>query len=53
MNQTNPIILIVCNNDFSQAYWVRFDIEKTSSSKNGWWQEIPKSNTLDQKIIVK
>jgi hypothetical protein len=50
LNLQIPVILIALNNNCTQAFWVLFDIEKTTGSKSGWWIEIPKKNRLDSNV---
>lgn len=46
LNHKIPVILIVVDNDRNNAFWVEFDIEKTTPTSSGWWIEIPEENTI-------
>jgi len=53
LNLGVPVILVVVNGDGNEAYWVEFEIEKTSETPSGWWIEIPKTNVLDKTVAQK
>jgi len=46
LNNKTPVILIVVDNECNNAFWVEFDIEKTTPTSSGWWIEIPEENTI-------
>lgn len=46
LNLDLPVILLIVDEKNEDAYWVEFDIEKTSPSGDSWWIEIPKCNFL-------
>lgn len=50
LNLGCPIILIVFNDDATIGYWVEFDVSKTEKRSNGWWQEIPFTNMIDNSV---
>lgn len=50
LNLNTPIVLIVFTGRCDTGYWVEFDIEKTTSTTNGWWIEIEKSNEINETI---
>ena len=50
LNLQIPIIFIVMDDDFSETFWVLFDIEETTESSAGWWIEIPEQNKLSVDI---
>ncbi|WP_066499817.1 DUF4365 domain-containing protein [Abyssisolibacter fermentans] len=51
LNIMVPVYLVIMNEDFSQLHWVEFDISRTSESgKNGWWINIPYTNTLNSEF---
>lgn len=48
LNSNFPILIIITNIENGKAYWVEFDIDKTSKTKNGWSIIIPESNILNK-----
>lgn len=50
LNLDLPVVLVIVDNKKEEAYWVEFDIERTSPSGDGWWIEIPKSNFLTPEV---
>lgn len=47
LNHKIPVILIVVDNECNNAFWVEFDIEKTTPTSSGWWIEIPEKNIIN------
>jgi hypothetical protein len=41
LNLDLPVILVIVDDSLEEAYWVEFEIEKTSPAGDGWWIEIP------------
>jgi hypothetical protein len=47
LNSSLPVIIIILNQEFSKMHWVKFDIEATKPTQNGWEIVIPYSNVLN------
>jgi hypothetical protein len=50
-NSNIPIIIVLMNDDCSKLIWVRFDIELTYPTNNGWTIEISCNNTFNKSDI--
>lgn len=47
MNSSVPIIIVLISDDLQSMYWVKFEIEKTIETKNGWSIQIPTQNQVN------
>lgn len=45
-NYPTPVIIIICEPNTSECYWVRFDPEQTESTGTGWKITVPFENNL-------
>ena len=47
LNSNFPVIITLVNLEIQKAYWVKFDINKISKTKNGWSIIVPETNLFD------
>jgi hypothetical protein len=49
LNHTAPVVIIIVDLELRKAFWVLFDPDKISKSKNGWTINISSTNQLEKK----
>lgn len=46
LNISQPVILLIIDDEFKRIKWVLFEIEKITPKNKGWWIEIPEHKNL-------